>query len=400
MPKSGRSNCPSSTSSTCSPTRPAPGCTSGTLKATPPRTFCPGIAAPWATMFCIRSAGTPSGCPLSNTPSRPGSIPARPPSRTSQPSNARLSRWASATTGAASSTPPTRCTSSGHNGSSSSSTTRGSTLRPIKPSQSRLSSTLPNWSVGQASRLPVPRVSRPSLSGNAAPTVIPSAWPMSPKLPSGGASNWEPSSPTKKSWTARARLVTSLSFASRCANGCCASPPMPNACLGTSKPLNGATRSRKCSATGLGAARERRWTLLLRGARKASAYSLPGRTRCMGRPTWCWRPNTSWWPPSPRRRSGRPSRRTRRRLPRRATSNAPNWRKRRPECLPAVMLSTRLTGKGYPSGLPTTCSSATAPAQLWLCRVTTRVTSSLPRSSTCPSSRSSNHRQAQIGTGT
>ena len=41
---------------------------------------------------CIRWAGTPSACPPSNTPSRPASIRARPPSRTSPPSSGRFNR--------------------------------------------------------------------------------------------------------------------------------------------------------------------------------------------------------------------------------------------------------------------------------------------------------------------
>ena len=53
-----------------------------------------------------------------------------------------------------------------------------------------------------------------------------------------------------------------------------------------------------------------------------------------------------------------------------------------------------VNGEKIRSGLPITCSSATAPARSWPCRATTRATSSSPRSSTCPSSRSSNRRKA------
>ena len=122
------------------------------------------------------------------------------------------------------------------------------------------SPTRPNCKAGQASRLPVPRASRPqSLNRNAAPTATPSAWPTSPRPPSGGASNSAPCSPTRKSWTARARSAASRSSASRCANGCCASPPTPSACCRTWTRSTGAIRSRKCSATGLGAAKARKW---------------------------------------------------------------------------------------------------------------------------------------------
>ena len=50
---------------------------------------------------------------------------------------------------------------------------------------------------------------------------------------------------------------------------------------------------------------------------------------------------------------------------------------------------SRSTARKSPSGLPTTCSPATAPAPSWPCRRTTRATSSSPPSSICRSSRSS-----------
>ena len=103
-----RSNCPSFIFSTCSPTPPARDCMWATRKATLPPTFSPATAGRAATTCCIRWAGTPSACLPSNTPSRPASIRARPPSRTSPPSRGRSSRSASATIGAANWTPPTR----------------------------------------------------------------------------------------------------------------------------------------------------------------------------------------------------------------------------------------------------------------------------------------------------
>ncbi len=91
-------------------------------------------------------------------------------------------RSASATTGRAKWTPPTRSISSGRSGFSSSSTTRGSIRRRTRPSRSRRCPTRPSSVVGQASRLPVLRASRPqSWRRSAAPTAIPSAWPTSAK---------------------------------------------------------------------------------------------------------------------------------------------------------------------------------------------------------------------------
>ena len=67
--------------------------------------------------------------------------------------------------------------------------------------------------------------------------------------------------PTKKSLTARAKSAAFRSSASRCANGCSASPPTPRNCWPTSTRLTGAIRSRKCSGTGLAAAKARKWIL-------------------------------------------------------------------------------------------------------------------------------------------
>ena len=67
----------------------------------------------------------------------------------------------------------------------------------------------------------------------------------------------------------------------------------------------------------------------------------PRRTPCSARPTWCWRPNTNWWTPSPPRPSALRSRLTKPRSPRRATWNAPNWQRRRLASSPAATPSTR-----------------------------------------------------------
>ena len=80
---------------------------------------------------------------------------------------------------------------------------------------------------------------------------IPNVLPMSAKRRFGGANSSALCWPTKKSWTAKAKSVAFLSYASRCANGCSASPPMPRNCCTTSTRLTGAIRSRKCSGTGL-----------------------------------------------------------------------------------------------------------------------------------------------------
>ena len=91
------------------------------------------------------------------------------------------------------------------------------------------------------------------------------------------------------------------------------------------------------------------------GSENDSRLHDPARTRCSARPTWCSRPSISWWThittPEPARRRRR---HTRPRSPRRATSNAPNWPRKRPASSPAPMPSTRSTAKRSPSGSPTT----------------------------------------------
>ena len=61
----------STTSSTCSPIRPAPGCTSATRRATPPPTSSRATSACAASTCCTRWAGTRSACRPSSTRSRP-----------------------------------------------------------------------------------------------------------------------------------------------------------------------------------------------------------------------------------------------------------------------------------------------------------------------------------------
>ena len=143
---------------------------------------------------------------------------------------------------------------------------------------------------------------------------------MSAKPRSGGANNSALCWPTRKSWMARAKSAVSRSCANRCANGCSASPPTRKACWTTWTPSNGAIHSRKCSATGLAAAKERKWIFRLRtadcesGMGKISASSPPGPTRCSARLTWCCRRNTNSLTQSPRRSTAPGSRGISRRM--------------------------------------------------------------------------------------
>ena len=68
---------------------------------------------------------------------------------------------------------------------------------------------------------------------------------------------------------------------------------------------------------------------------------------------------------------------------RRATSSAPNWRRKKPASSPALTRSIRSTTNASRSGSPTMCCWATAPARSWPCRRTTSATWSSRGSSIC-----------------
>ena len=122
--------------------------------------------------------------------------------------------------------------------------------------------------------------------------------------------------------------------------------------------------------------------------RRRSASSPRAPTRSSARPTWCSRPSTRSSTGSRRTPSVARSKPTAQAAAARAISTAPTWRRPRPASSPAVTRSTRSTARRSPSGSPTMCSWATAPARSWPCPVTTSATSSSPRRSTCRSSAS------------
>ena len=131
----------------------------------------------------------------------------------------------------------------------------------------------------------------------------------------------------------------------------------------------------------------------------ASRCSPPGRTRCSVRPTWCWRPSTSWSTRSPRRtgptpwtRAGHSAPTARRRRSRPTGGPSPRsliWSGRRtrprPVCSWARTRRTRPTASASRCSSPTTCWSATAPARSWRCPATTSATGNSPPSSGCRS---------------
>ena len=160
---------------------------------------------------------------------------------------------------------------------------------------------------------------------------------------------------------AKAKSAAFLSSASRCANGCSASPRTPNACCKISTRLTGAIRSRKCSGTGLGRSEgaevdfQSCWL-----ATKQSASSPRVRTRLFGATYMVLAPEHKLVGSNHDARTARRSRDTISASPprARAISNAPNSRRKRPACSPALMRSIRSTAKKFRSGLRTTCSRA------------------------------------------
>ena len=213
--------------------------------------------------------------------------------------------------------------------------------------------------------------------------AIPNGLPMSTKRRFGGANNLAQFWRTKKSLTAKAKSAASRSSASRCANGCSASPPTPRNCWPTSTRLTGAIRSRKCSGTGLAAAKVRRWIF--------KVADVPVRANCTIQKirVFTTRPDTlfgaTYMVLSPEHKlvgeiTTRGTKASRRRLQnicrRKSDLERTNWRRKKPACSPALTPSIPSTVRRFPSGLPTTFSPATALAQSWPCpRMTSAILS-------------------------
>ena len=161
-----------------------------------------------------------------------------------------------------------------------------------------------------------------------------------------------------------------------------------DACWTTWTQLTGAIRSRKCSATGLGAAKARKWTFTIGGHSTKSKFgcSPRGPTRLFGATYMVLSPEHKLVDEitTPRSKKLRSKHTKRSRHEQERPWNAPNWRRKKPASSPARMPSIRSTAKKFRSGSPTTCSPATAPAPSWLCRRTTSATSNSPRNSTLP----------------
>ena len=116
---------PSSTCWTCFRIRAGRACMWGIRKDIRRRTSRRATSACGASTSCIRWAGTRSGCRRSSTPSRPATIRARSPTKTSPTSGGSSRCWASPTTGTARSPRRTRNTCAGRSGSSCSSSSAG-----------------------------------------------------------------------------------------------------------------------------------------------------------------------------------------------------------------------------------------------------------------------------------
>ena len=124
------------------------------------------------------------------------------------------------------------------------------------------------------------------------------AWPTRASSRSTGARRARPAWPTKRSARGAASAAARRSCARTCASGCCGSRATPIGCSPTWTSSTGRRRRWPCSATGSAAARAPRWCSRPRrrspGAR--SACSRPAPTRSTARRTWCCRPSTRWSP--------------------------------------------------------------------------------------------------------
>ena len=220
---------------------------------------------------------------------------------------------------------------------------------------------------------------------------------MSPKPRSGGARNSAPCWPTRKSSTARAKSAAFRSSASRCANGCCASPPTPSDCWQDLDTIDWSDSLKEMQRNWIGRSEgaEVDFPIAECGVRNAECQK--------GIRVFTTRPDTLFGATymvlapehklvdeitTPEQRAGG------RGLPGRGRQkerswNAPNWPRKKPASSPALTPSIPSTARRFPSGLPTTCSPATAPAPSWRCRRMTRATSNSPQSSICPLFRSS-----------
>ena len=242
----------SSTSSTCSPIRPAPACTSAIPKATPPPTSSPAIKRMRGFNVLHPMGWDAFGLPAEQYAIQTGTHP-----RITTQNNINTFRRQIKMLGF-----------------SYDWDREVDTTDPeyFKWTQWIFLELFDTWYDADAKEGPADqRAADPAdvqaRATRSAPTATANAWPIKPRCPSTGAPPWAPCWPTKKSSTANRSAAAIPSSACRCGNGCCASPIMPNGCSTIWPWSIGPNRSRRCSATGSARAKGRRSISRIAGSR-------------------------------------------------------------------------------------------------------------------------------------
>ena len=178
------------------------------------------------------------------------------------------------------------------------------------------------------------------------------------------------------------------SSASRCANGCSASPPTPRNCLHDLDTIDWSDSLKEM---------QRNWIGRSEGAEVDFRFEVQSsdaenfdRSFYHATRHFVWRDlhgararTHTALTKSRRPNNAKRFEVTKPKLRKNPTSNALNWRRKRPACSPALTPSIPSTVRRFPSGLPITFSPATAPAPSWPCRRMTNAILSSRKNSIC-----------------
>ena len=255
------------------------------------------VPAGWtATTCCTRWATTPSACPPSSTPCRPGSTRGSPPRPTSRRSARQLRRLGVDHDGRAASPRSTRATTSGPSGSSCRSSAPGSTsTRQGAPDRGAGAGAGRRHARARARHQPAgPAVGRAGRRSDADWSSTRTGWPTCTRRRSTGARGWARCCPTRRSPpTGAPSAATSRSFRRPLTQWMMRITAYADRLLDDLDRLDWSESLKLMQRNWIGrstGAADR----VLGGRRDASRSSPPGPTPCSAPPTWCWRPSTRW----------------------------------------------------------------------------------------------------------